>query len=165
MATNTGSYGDNVSGFGICVYRQLICDISNRYTANVTRSWNGNLALWVIIRNANRSVIRKNRVSNSALLTLIRNTSRSVIRTQTVSNRALLTIISDFSGSMHRNGSGQLPVNNALGTRYSKVYEPLLSGHYISLDTRILRAGIGQPIAGGVSVVLQSEGQLWPRFL
>jgi hypothetical protein len=164
MANSTGLFGDSITPFGVASYRQLIGDIGNRFTAKTSRAWTLNTDLMAILVNANKSVVRKHRVSERALLTLIRNANKSVVRKNVVSDSALQTLIRDFNGSMHRNGSALYTEFNARQTRLSRATLPQLDGMTVALNTAILRTGIGQPIAGGEIETVQTEGQLWPRY-
>jgi hypothetical protein len=164
MANSTGLFGDSSTPFGVASYRQLIGDTGNRFTAKTSRAWTLNTGLMAIMVNANKSVVRKHRVSERALLNLIRNANKSVVRKNIASASALQTLIRDFNGCMHRNGSALYTVLNARQTRLSRASLPQLDGMYFNLNTCILRAGIGQPIAGGEVETVQTEGQLWPRY-
>ncbi|MGZ8944318.1 MAG: hypothetical protein ACXW1W_02720 [Methylococcaceae bacterium] len=164
MSTSTGLFGDSVTPFGVASYRQWVGDASNRFTGKAIRAWTLDRGLMAIMVNVNKSVVRKNGVSDSALLTIIRNANKSVVRKNVSSDSALLTIIRDFNGSMHRNGTAIYTVVNSRQNRLGSAILPLLDGMTVALNTGMLRAGIGQPIAGGEVETVQTEGQLWPRY-
>lgn len=164
MANSTGLFAGSITPFGVASYRQLIGDTCNRFTAQAIRAWSLNTGLMAILVNANKSVVRKHRVSERALLTLIRNANKSVVRKNIVSASTLQTLIRDFNGCMHRNGSALYTVLNPRQTRLSRATLPQLDGVTVGLNTCIVRTGIGQPIAGGEIESVQTEGQLWPRY-
>jgi hypothetical protein len=142
MATATGLGWGNTSPFQVTHRRGIIANWSSNYGVRNIRRQQGDKAMWQTLFAAHRSVVHSNRLASLAWFAVLFASNKS-LREPAVAN---------------------LTYANCVNSRtFFSVPERVDTG-FAAWSPHHRRHAIGQPLSGGGQNVIQTTGQLWPRY-
>ncbi len=142
MATSTGLGWGNTSPFQVTHRRGIIGSWSRHYGVRT---------------------VRRQQISQSMLQTMLA-AQRSVKRSNRVSTLALFAVLFASNKTLRANPVAIRPYANCVNSRtFFSVPERVDTG-FAAWTPHHLRHAIGQPLSGGGQNVIQTTGQLWPRY-
>ena len=142
MATSTGLGWGNTSPFQVTHRRGIIGSWSSHYGVRTVRRQQINQSMLQTMLAANRSVAHSNRAASLAWFAVLFASNKS-LREPAVAN---------------------LTYANCINSRtFFSVPERVDTG-FAAWSPRLIRNAIGQPLSGGGQNVIQTTGQLWPRY-
>ena len=142
MATKTGLGWGNTSPFQVTHRRGIIGSWSRHYGVRTVRRQYSSQAMLQTMLSAQRSVKRSNRVSTLALFAVLFASNKS-LREPAVAN---------------------LTYANCVNSRTFFCVPERVDTGFAAWSPHHLRHAIGQPLSGGGQNVIQTTGQLWPRY-
>ena len=142
MATSTGFGWGNTSPFQVTHRRGIIGSWSRQYGVRTVRRQQISQSMLQTMLAANRSVRRSNRAASLAWFAVLFASNKS-LREPAVAN---------------------LTYANCINSRtFFSVPERVDTG-FAAWSPRLIRHAIGQPLSGSGQNVIQTTGQLWPRY-
>ena len=142
MATKTGFGWGNTSPFQVTHRRGIIGSWSRHYGVRTVRRQQISQSMLQTMLAANRSVRRSNRVSTLALFAVLFASNKS-LRERAVAN---------------------LTYANCVNSRTFFSVPELVNTGFAAWTPQHRRHAIGQPLSGGGGNIIQTTGQLWPRY-
>ena len=142
MATKTGLGWGNTSPFQVTHRRGIIANWSKNHGVRTVRRQQINQTMLQTMLAANRSVVRSNRVASLAWFAVLFDSNKS-LRERAVAN---------------------IPYANCINSRTFFSVPELVDTGFAAWSPRLIRQAIGQPLIGGGQNVIQTTGQLWPRY-
>ena len=142
MATKTGLGWGNTSPFQVTHRRGIIANWSRHYGVRTVRRQQISQSMLQTMLAANRSVRRSNRAASLAWFAVLFGSNKS-LREPAVAN---------------------LTYANCINSRTFFCVPELVDTGFAAWSPRLIRHAIGQPLSGGGQNVIQTTGQLWPRY-
>ena len=142
MATKTGLGWGNTSPFQVTHRRGIIANWSSHYGVRTVRRQQINQSMLQTMLAANRSVAHSNRAASLAWFAVLFASNKS-LREPAVAN---------------------IPYANCINSRTFFCVPERVDTGFAAWSPHHLRHAIGQPLSGGGQNVIQTTGQLWPRY-
>ena len=142
MATKTGFGWGNTSPFQVTHRRGIIGSWSRHYGVRTVRRQQISQSMLQTMLAANRSVRRSNRAASLAWFAVLFASNKS-LREPAVAN---------------------LTYANCINSRTFFCVPERVDTGFAAWSPRLIRNAIGQPLIGGGGNVIQTTGQLWPRY-
>jgi hypothetical protein len=90
--------------------------------------------------------------------------NRSVRRSNRVSTLALFAVLFASNKSLREPAVANIPYANCINSRTFFCVPERVDTGFAAWSPHHLRHAIGQPLLGGGQNVIQTTGQLWPRY-
>ena len=142
MATKTGLGWGNTSPFQVTHRRGIIGSWSRHYGVRTVRRQQISQSMLQTMLAANRSVVHSNRAASLAWFAVLFASNKS-LRERAVAN---------------------LTYANCVNSRTFFSVPELVNTGFAAWTPQHRRHAIGQPLIGGGQNVIQTTGQLWPRY-
>ena len=142
MATSTGFGWGNTSPFQVTHRRGIIGSWSSHYGVRTVRRQQISQSMLQTMLAANRSVVHSNRAASLAWFAVLFASNKS-LREPAVAN---------------------IPYANCINSRTFFCVPERVDTGFAAWSPRLIRQAIGQPLIGGGQNVIQTTGQLWPRY-
>ena len=142
MATKTGLGWGNTSPFQVTHRRGIIGSWSSHYGVRTVRRQQISQSMLQTMLAANRSVRRSNRAASLAWFAVLFASNKS-LRERAVAN---------------------LTYANCVNSRTFFSVPELVNTGFAAWTPQHRRHAIGQPLSGGGGNIIQTTGQLWPRY-
>ena len=142
MATSTGFGWGNTSPFQVTHRRGIIGSWSRHYGVRT---------------------VRRQQISQSMLQTMLA-AHRSVVHSNRAASLAWFAVLFASNKSLREPAVANLTYANCINSRtFFSVPERVDTG-FAAWSPRLIRHAIGQPLSGSGQNVIQTTGQLWPRY-
>ena len=142
MATKTGFGWGNTSPFQVTHRRGIIGSWSRHYGVRT---------------------VRRQQISQSMLQTMLA-ANRSVRRSNRAASLAWFAVLFASNKTLRANPVAIRPYANCVNSRTFFSAPERVDTGFAAWSPRLIRNAIGQPLIGGGQNVIQTTGQLWPRY-